>query len=621
MLNDEQAEAVRALNTSMLIVAGAGTGKTHVLTEKVAHVLTSGVSADSILALTFTNKAADEMRDRVRSRHDGPLPFIGTFHSFCLSILREFSSEADLPPAFVVFDRDACRSIVKRLLRDIAARDYTPSLMQQMIGKLKTGLLEPSEGNPIHQCAQQLLPRYTEALRQERAVDFDDLILLTIRLLREYPLVKEAVTSRYAYVFVDEFQDTDRKQNTLISLIKGKNTHLIAVGDTDQTIYSWRGASVHAMLSFAEQYRPVKTVFLTKNYRSTDTILSASNAIIAKNTLRQEKALISHRGGGSRLTILEGSGSEEDEAAHIARTIDQVQGSGVPYRDIAILYRANFQSRALETGMLHANIPYTVLGVRFFDRREVKDLLAYLTLTQNPQSRDALTRAASVPRRGIGARTLERLFQGQEDQLTSRSASLVAKLRADIDRVAAHVRTHTVGETLRFLVDEVIDYEAYVKKTFDDYEDRLQEVRELFVFADRFSQVSGKEGIAALLAEVALSGEQDSLRVNEKNAVRLMTVHAAKGLEFSCVFISGMEEGLFPFQRDDDGSGDPEEERRLCYVAMTRAKDHLYLSYASRRGMFGSYQDRMPSSFLADIPDELVVRRSHTAVAVSDIVW
>ncbi|MDE0243210.1 MAG: UvrD-helicase domain-containing protein [Candidatus Kaiserbacteria bacterium] len=621
MLNDEQAEAVQALNTSMLIVAGAGTGKTHVLIEKIAHLLKSGVPAQNILALTFTNKAADEMRDRIRSRCDTKPPFIGTFHAFCFSLLKEFPTEAGLSPTFVVLDRSACRTIVRQLMRDRAVREYTPSVMQNMIGKIKTGLIEPSESDPIHEYVQQLLPQYAEALHREKAVDFDDLILHTIRLLREQPAVREMVSSRYAYILVDEFQDTDRIQNTLVKMVKGDNAYIIAVGDTDQTIYSWRGASIHTMLSFAEQYRPVKTVFLTRNYRSTDTILSAANAVIAKNNFRQEKKLVSHRGGGDRITLLEVSGSEEDEAAQVAQAITGLHGSGVLYQDIAVLYRANFQSRALETGMLHAKVPYTVLGVRFFDRREVKDLLAYLTLTQNPSSQDALTRAAGAPRRGIGAKTLERLFHGEEDQLTSRSASLVARLRNDIERTSDHLQKNTVAETLHFLINEVLDYESYLKKTFDDYEDRQREVRELLVFADRFSHLSGTEGVAELLAEVALSGEQDSLRIQERNAVRLMTVHAAKGLEFPCVFVSGMEEGLFPFQRDDDGSGDPEEERRLFYVAMTRAKDHLYLSHTARRGIFGSYQNRVPSSFLADIPDPLLVKHSHATTAENDIVW
>ena len=612
MLNDKQKQAVRELNTSLLIVAGAGTGKTRVLTEKVAHLLDQGVRPDSILALTFTNKASDEMRDRIQSPSRASLPFIGTFHSFCFALLREFARQADLHESFVVFDRDACRTVIKRIMRDLSIASHTPGVLQRVIGRMKTGLPEEAPSDPVYDRAREILPRYTEALRRDGAVDFDDLILKAIALLRADQEVYETVTGRYAYILVDEFQDTDRMQNNLVSLLKGDRTYIVAVGDTDQTIYSWRGADVQTLLSFTNHYRPAKTVLLTQNYRSTGTILKAANRVIEKNSQRQEKELTTKREDGARIVILEGNRSEEDEAAHVARTVTSLRDRGIPYGDIAVLFRVNFQSRALETGMLYERVPYTVLGTRFFDRREVKDLLAYLTLTQNPESRASFDRAAGVPRRGIGAKTLERVFRGEESSLSSGMRSRVAALRSDIDRARRHAQEHTVADTLRFLSHEVLRYGDYLKETYDDHEERLQEVRELFVFAERFSHLPGPDGIAQMLAEVALSGDQDSLRARTKDAVRLMTVHAAKGLEFPCVIVAGMEEGLFPLQREDE-DGDLEEERRLCYVAMTRAKDRLYFSYAERRGIFGSYRDRKPSSFLSDIPDMLREQRSLTA--------
>lgn len=604
MLNKEQREAVEKNNCSLLIVAGAGTGKTRVLTEKIAHLLQNGTAGYRILALTFTNKAADEMRSRVLAQYSpGSVPFIGTFHSLCVSLLREFHAEAGVPERFVIFDRDACRRVLKRCMKQGNITDVTPRVMQHTIGRLKTGLASDTKDELIT-TADRLLPLYTYAMEHEHALDFDDLLIKTIDLLQKNVAVCERVRSRYAHIFVDEFQDTDGTQNRLISLLKGPDTLIIAVGDTDQTIYSWRGASVHTMLSFAEQFDPVSIIFLTQNYRSSGTILAAANAVIAKNNLRQDKDLISTRDAGERVVLLS-SDDGEVEAEHIARAITDLRDEGVTYSDIAILFRANFQARALETQMLNYRIPYTVLGARFFERAEIKDLLAYLTLVQHPSSREAFTRAAGVPRRGIGARTLDRIFSGEEHFFTAAAASRVAKLRSDITRIAESVETQPVAVLLRDLVS-ILEYQKHLTASFDNPEERMREVGELISFADRFSHLSGTDGIAQMLAEVALSSEQDSLRANTGDAVRLMTVHAAKGLEFSCVFIAGMEEGLFPFLGDEYETHDSEEERRLCYVAMTRAKDRLYCSYAQRRNIFGSYRAMRPSSFLSDIPDHLV---------------
>ena len=604
MLNKEQEEAVRKNDRSLLIVAGAGTGKTRVLVEKIAHLLQSGVASHRILALTFTNKAADEMLSRVRERHPSAhLPFVGTFHSACVSLLREFYTAADVPEHFVIFDRDVCRRILKRCMKQGGVTDITPRVMQHTIGKLRTGLAS-GEADDLVAAAEQVLPLYIRALEQEHALDFDDLLLKVVSLLQRNSSVRERVQSRYTYILVDEFQDTDGIQNQLVSLLKGDQTFVVAVGDTDQTIYSWRGASIHTMLSFTDQHDPVSTIFLTQNYRSSGRILTAANAVIAKNVFRQDKDLIATRGDGDRIGLLI-SDDGESEAAAIAHTILDLHARGAAYSDVAILFRANFQARVLESQMLVQRIPYTVLGTRFFERSEVKDLLAYLELVQNPNSREAFTRAARVPRRGIGARTLERVFSGQEHLLSSAAASKVAGLRTCVARLAALAETQPAVALLRELL-VVLEYQKYLAATYDNPDERMQEVGELLSFADRFSHLSGVVGIAQMLAEVALSSEQDSLRANTRDSVRLMTVHAAKGLEFPCVFIAGMEEGLFPFSHDESGVRDEEEERRLCYVAMTRAKDRLFCSYAQRRNVFGSWRGMRPSSFLADIPDDLL---------------
>ena len=481
--------------------------------------------------------------------------------------------------------------------------NVTPRVMQHAVGKLKTGLAH-SEVDAAAVAAEQVLSLYTYALEQEHALDFDDLLLKVVALLERNLSVRERVQSRYAYILVDEFQDTDGIQSHLVSLLKGKQTFVVAVGDTDQTIYSWRGASIHTMLSFSERYDPVSTIFLTQNYRSSGRILAAANAVIAQNNLRQDKDLVATRGDGERVGLLV-SDDGEGEAISVAQTILDLCTRDVSYSDIAILFRANFQARVLESQMLAHRIPYTVLGTRFFERSEVKDLLAYLELVQNPNSREAFARAAGVPRRGIGARTLERIFTSQEHLLSSAAASKVARLRACIAHIAALAETQPTVDLLRELLT-VLEYPKYLAATFDNPDERMQEVGELLSFADRFSHLSGFDGIAQMLAEVALSSEQDSLRANTRNSVRLMTVHAAKGLEFPCVFIVGMEEGLFPFFYDEDGVRDAEEERRLCYVAMTRAQDRLYCSYARRRNVFGSWRNARQSSFLSDVPGHLL---------------
>ena len=604
MLNREQEQAVRSDGRSLLIVAGAGTGKTRVLVEKIIHILHSGTRDDQVLAMTFTNKAADEMRERVRSSLSGRgIPFIGTFHSLCVLLLREFYSEAGVSGRFVIFDRDASGRVLKRCMKQEGVTDVSVRALQHALGRLKTGLVHSPSGD-VSRCAEHLLPVYTLAMEQESALDFDDLILKAVSLLRENRSVRDTVRSRHTHILVDEFQDTDTQQNALVQLLSSSDTRVIAVGDTDQTIYSWRGAHVGNMLTFAERYSPADTVFLTRNYRSTGVILSAANAVIAKNVLRQEKELSATRPEGDSITVFE-SEDDEGEGERVAGEIVRLHTDGTAWRDIAVLYRANFQARALERHLLAHQVPYTVLGARFFDRAEVKGLITYLTLVQHPESQEAFSRAAGIPRRGIGMRTLERVFSGEEHLLSGRAASKVSALRSDIARITEYAADHSVSDVLRELVSS-LNYRSYLDSGFDNPDDRMREVHELITFSERFAHLSGQEGISQMLSEVALSSEQDTLRTHSGDNVRLMTIHAAKGLEFSRVFITGMEEGLFPFLHDEYAAHDEEEERRLCYVAMTRAKDALYCSYARRRGMFGRYQTMRPSSFLSDIPDRLI---------------
>ena len=595
-LNSEQEKAVKHSGSSLLIVAGAGTGKTRVLVEKIIHLLKQDISSRNILALTFTNKAADEMRNRV-SQTEHSIPFIGTFHSWCAQTLRKFHTAANINENFIIGDRDQTKRILRKILKEQSITDVSASVMQAEISKYKTNLIEETEN------IKNVLPYYIKALEEENMLDFDDLICKTISLLKKDRSVREKLQSNYKYILVDEYQDTDELQNTLLSLIKSKDSHIVAVGDTDQTIYSWRGASVHNMLSFVETFSPAETVFLTQNYRSTATILSAANSVIEKNIFRHEKEIISTKKGGERITILSAR-NEDEEAYEIAQRIISLNEQGVSFDDISILFRANFQARVLETTMITNNIPYIVLGVRFFDRAEIKGIISYLTLLVQPNSKEAYTRASSIPRRGIGKMTLEKVFSGNKNLL-----SMAAKRKIEtFDNDLLSLRTQMQKSTLTEIIESIIkltDYETYIKQTFDNPPERLKEVRELIAFSKRFTDIPCHTAIQSFLEEVALGSDQDSLRTNSKKGVKLMTVHAAKGLEFPYVFVSGLEQGLFPFTQDDFEEHDDEEERRLFYVAITRAKNKLFCTYAQRRGFFGTYKNSSPSNFLYDIPEDM----------------
>ena len=603
MLNEEQKKAIESNDSSLLIVAGAGTGKTRVLTEKIIFLLKQDVNEKEILALTFTNKAADEMLDRVKNKvHTTVMPFIGTFHSFCVVLLREFYESAGVKKNFNIFDRDETKKIIKRCLKKENITDITPRVMQSEISKLKTGLLtDITEINS--EITEKILNLYKLEMEEENALDFDDLILKTVSLLRKDIKTRINIQQRYKYILIDEFQDTDLLQNDLIRLLKGEETKVIAVGDTDQTIYSWRGASVHNMLTFEETYAPAKTVFLLKNYRSTNKILKAANEVIDKNNFRQKKDLLSTREEGEDINIYYVD-DEEKEGEEIANKINELHREGVEYKDIAIIYRANFQSRAIERHMLLNKIPYTVLGTRFFDRAEIKGLISYLSLILNPQSKVHFLRAITIPKRGIGARSIEKILSGEELALSSTLRDRLNRFRGDISYLQNFLSKNNLLETIKEIV-RLIDYRTYIKNTFDNPEDRMREVNELISFSNRFTNMDGEEGLNKLLSEVALGSEQDGLRTSPKDSVKLMTIHAAKGLEFSNIFISGMEEGLFPFSNDEFTKHDEEEERRLCYVALTRAKNNLFCFCAKRRGFFGSFKNCNPSSFLFDIPKEI----------------
>ena len=611
-LNTQQQQVISTKDTSLLIVAGAGTGKTCVLVEKIINLLENGLEEQNILALTFTNKAADEMKNRIVTRlHRAHTPFIGTFHAFCVTLLRAYGESIGIKKKFTIADSDDTKRIVKNILKEKDVQSVAPRVIRHIIGSLKTtnawnefcdmDTSGSSVDGHLQGIAEDVLPLYEATLYEKDALDFDDLLIKTIQLLKEDEKVRKEVQARYAYIFVDEYQDTDPIQNTLLHMLRGEQTHIIAVGDTDQTIYSWRGADVKNMLSFCDLIKPSEVVFLTQNYRSTKNILDAANAVIAKNNMRQEKELITNKASGAPILLLQAH-DEEDEARNIADNIIALHDSGVSHEDIAILFRANFQARALERQMILSNIPYTVVGARFFERAEIKNLTAYVALTQNRNNREAYTRAVQVPKRGIGAKTIEKVFANTP--LPAKTAHAINMFELLLQQFNDAIKEKGLAEGLAWLVKK-ISYEQYVKQTFDNPAERMLEVRELIAFAKRFSHLPKEDAVAQFLSEIALGSDQDDLR-HTSRGVRLMTVHAAKGLEFPFVFIAGMEEGLFPLVKDDDGmKGDTEEERRLCYVALTRAKKQVCCSFAKRRNIFGNYQDALPSSFLSDIPQTI----------------
>ncbi|MDI9325198.1 MAG: UvrD-helicase domain-containing protein [Alphaproteobacteria bacterium] len=602
-LNEQQKKAIATTDRSLLIVAGAGTGKTRVLTEKIANLITQKIDSKHILALTFTNKAADEMRARIQSLVE-LLPFIGTFHAFGVHILREHGEHIGVPKDFTIADRDDTNSIVRKILKEKNIQDVSPRVCISHIARIK--IRTPSEKKQsvsrAEEIARLLYPEYALALQRSHLLDFEDLLTKSIHVLEEFPNIRTAYN--FSYILVDEFQDTDTTQNTLLHLLKVPHTKVIAVGDSDQTIYSWRGARVEHMLTFQEDHAPATHIILDKNYRSTKNILEAANSIISKNTLRFEKNLTTDADRGGPVQFLE-SHNEDEEADTIIDTCIQKHKQGAPYSSMAILYRANFQSRALELACIRAHIPYQVIGVRFFERAEIKNLLAYCIVMLNTHAEHAYTRIAKTLACSIGTQTLNSYFASIKNNTTlpPRIAKKIEPLVHTLFRLKKNISVYTLSKWLSSLVED-IQYATYLANTYDNHQERLQSVKELIAFVEKFDYLDGETALRALLTDASLGSDQDDLRhIHNQRGVSLMTIHASKGLEFDIVVVAGMEEGLFPYEEHwgEENVRDPEEERRLCYVAFTRAKKELICSYAKTRSIFGKKNYKAPSIFLYDI--------------------
>lgn len=612
-LDEAQKAAVLATDGPVAVIAGAGSGKTRVLTHRIAHLMALGVPGDRILAVTFTNKAAKEMRERALALIEkigiggGRPPMVSTFHALGVHILRAHGKHFGLPKWFTIYDRNDSLSLVKQILKDVGIdpKETEPRAILSTISKERGDdrsvreFLAQERASYFMQTVGVVWEKYDAALRKESAVDFDDLIALPLALLRENDAVRETLASSWDYLHIDEYQDTNRVQSALAEGLGRRTGNIFVVGDIDQSIYSWRGATIENLLSFEKAHSDATVILLERNYRSTKTIVEAANAIIEKNRNRKEKTSYTENEEGERITLVLAD-TEDEEAREIARRIRIAIESGTAPEDIAVLYRTNFQSRALEDAFLLRGIPYQVLGTRFFERKEVKDALSYLRLALVPNSSADISRVANTPARGIGKVTLLALLEGKP--LSGAAAEKVAVFRAAVEACRDAVHTKSASEAVRTVLERSGLTKAYENGNEEDRE-RLANLKELATLAARFDHLPAPEGIASMLADATLMSDQDTLD-GAKSGVRLMTVHAAKGLEFGAVFVAGMEEGLFPIERED--AEDEEEERRLFYVAVTRAHRALTLSFARVRRVYGALTVTAPSSFLKDLPDARV---------------
>ena len=637
-LNEKQKEAVSYTKGPLLIVAGAGAGKTKTLTYRIINLIHKGVDPSSILAITFTNKAAKEMRDRVEALLEkienggfanyraGGVPFVSTFHALGVYIIKENANLLGLTKHFTILDDADSISIIKDIMKanDINPKVHEPRKIRNIISRAKGDLITWDKFNisvksSVESITALIWREYNKRLKKDGSLDFDDLLLKTAILLKKYPEIKNKYRQKWQYIHIDEYQDTNEVQYEMAKLLVGKDENICVVGDTDQNIYSWRGANIKNMLHFEKDYPNAKIIILEQNYRSTKKILEAANTIINKNKYRVPKNLFTENKEGETINVCEAY-DEVSEAKFVAEMITELIKKKNP-EDIAILYRANFQSRVLEEALLQTGIPYQVLGVKFFERKEIKDTLSYIKAAYNQNSWSDIKRIINVPTRGIGKVTLAKLFSGKFDELPEKMKGRVNNFYSLLEEVKNYSDTHKASETIKFIIKKT-GLEDKLEKGTSDEQEALENIKELVTLATKYD--SSPEGIEELLENASLASEQDSLIHKDKNkkGVKLMTVHAAKGLEFKYVFITGLEQDLFPhtgnFSRPKE---DQEEERRLFYVAMTRAEEKLFLTYATLRTLYGSRQVNSPSEFIYDIPEKLTTFEQYGGNSKEKIVY
>ncbi|HUD04318.1 MAG TPA: UvrD-helicase domain-containing protein [Candidatus Paceibacterota bacterium] len=620
LLNENQRQAVEYTEGPLLVIAGAGAGKTKVITERIIYLITKrDVLPSSILAITFTNKAASEMRTRVRDamqllpvQYDDE-PFLSTFHSLCVFILRNEYAVAGLKRNFSIFDKDDSKRAIRAAMKSFdpeIAKQFEPGVILGIISREKNDgrtRAEFSEGREDHvaEIVDEAWRRYDEILTKENAVDFDDLLVKSVRLLETHQEIRHKYISRWNYIHIDEYHDTNKIQYALVKLLVGEEQNICAVGDVDQSIYSWRGADIKNIIRFEKDFPGTKTILLEENYRSTQTILDVANSIIQKNKNRFEKNLFTKKIGGEKISVYEAF-DEADEARFVATKAKELVTSGTSAEHIAVLYRANFQSRAIEEAFLNEQVPHIVLGTRFFDRKEIKDMLSYLKVAMNPQALGDIARIINAPARGIGKSSLAKIFTENGTTLPAKQAAGWNDFKMIMKDVMNMIETKPASVAVLYTLKRS-GIEKMLSAEGEEGLERLENITELVSLAARYDGMTGIAGIEKLLENAALATDQDDLEKNP-TGVRLSTVHASKGLEFDVVFVAGLEQDLFPHKPIENSSRarDDEEERRLFYVALTRARKKIYLSHAGRRMIFGTTQFNAPSEFLFDIPEDLV---------------
>ena len=613
-LNEEQLDAVKTTDGPLLVLAGAGSGKTKVLTTRIAYLIESGVEPYNILAITFTNKAAKEMKERVFKLVGEVKDIqISTFHSFGLYIIKRHYNLLGYERNFTILDGDDSLVLVKNIVKEMGLNtdDYNPKAIRNKISGAKNELVYPEEyekyaGTDFEEIVCKVYKKYEERLKNNNSVDFDDLLILPIKLFSVYKDILKMYQERFKYILVDEYQDTNRVQYILVNMLAARYKNICVVGDNDQAIYSWRGSDYRNILNFEKDYPELKSVMLEENYRSTGNILKAANEVIKNNKIRKDKNLWTKHEEGSKIRYHRAS-DEKDEASYVVKEIKNLLYDGVRREDIAVLYRTNAQSRNIEEAMLRENIPYKVIGsFYFYNRKEIKDLISYLKLIYNKNDDISLVRIINVPKRGIGDKTISNLSDKSFKLNKCIYDVIETGKEQEFKKIIEELKENSKDATLTELVDLILDKtgirkELETEKTVDA-EIRLSNLEEFKSITRTYEENSDSPTLEEFLEEISLVADMNEHK-NETNVVTLMTVHAAKGLEFDYVFVIGMEEGLFPHLNSME-TEDLEEERRLCYVAITRAKKKLWLINAKSRMIYGKHDNYFPSRFISEIPDE-----------------
>ena len=641
-MNENQLKAILKTQGAVMVIAGAGSGKTRVLTNRIAYLIAKkNVLESNILAITFTNKAAKEMKERIYSLvgETSKYIWINTFHSMCVRILRQHIDLLGYNKNFTILDTSEQKTIIKNIVKELNLSEdsYQPNNILKIISNSKNSMISVNEMKAqarfgFMKNVAEIYEYYQKYLKKNSVLDFDDLMLKTIVLFEKHPEVLAIYQNKFEYIHVDEYQDTNVIQYKLIKMLSEVHKNICVVGDDDQSIYSWRGACSDNIINFEKDYEDVEVIFLDQNYRSNSTILDAANAVIKNNTDRKDKALWSENKGGDKITVYAAT-NDKDETDDIAKKVLDLKAQGVDYKDIAILYRANYLSRSMENSCMAFGIPYKLIGsLKFLQRQEIRDLLAYMNIIVNKNDEFSLRRIINVPKRGIGASSMAKIDNYAEQY----GLSLFEALK-NIDMIGVskkiitniHLLTQLIekySQTEQYSIEDLIvgiykdsGYESMLKESADAYaESRIENISELVSSAKQFSSMN--DNLIDFISEMSLTSDADD--ENEDDSVVLSTVHAAKGLEYRVVFIMGLEENLFPSIRDAESSEDErnkmEEERRLAYVAITRAKEKLFMSYANRRMQFGSIKNNKRSRFLDEVPNKLMYFESGFGATAND---